>query len=126
MASGTNEYLKKGERGEEISQAQKKLNQLGFSLETDGIFGDATEKAVRELQSMFGYDADGIVGPGTRFLMDQQLGLGWNLKSPDAKRRAMEAQGKAVPPAPATAAPTGAGSGVQQKKAPPAKAPGKN
>ncbi len=89
MAEG---LLKKGSRGEPVSKLQSSLAKLGFQLEVDGIFGDATHRAVTKLQQMFGYDVDGIVGPGTRFLIDQQLGLGWNVNAPDAAERAKRAQ----------------------------------
>jgi hypothetical protein len=63
-------------------------------VKTDGIFGDDTETAVRELQTMFGYDVDGIVGPGTSKLIEQQIGYGWNKNAPDAFQKAQKAQGK--------------------------------
>lgn len=72
--------LKKGATGAAVSALQSKLNQLGYALNVDGAFGDDTERAVEHLQKSFGYDVDGIVGSGTHFLVDQQLGLGW--KSP--------------------------------------------
>ena len=41
------------------------LNTYGAGLETDGIFGQATEQAVRSFQSTHGLEVDGIVGPMT-------------------------------------------------------------
>jgi hypothetical protein len=35
---------------------------------------------VRSLQTVFGYDVDGVVGPATHKLIEQQLGYGWNLQ----------------------------------------------
>src|SRR5688572_24572411 len=92
----TDKLIRKGQRGEGVSSLQQKLNQLGYAVKTDGIFGDETEKAVREVQTMFGYDVDGIVGPGTSFLLDQQIGLGWNKNAPDAYEKAQSAQGKSA------------------------------
>ena len=75
------DIVKKGARGEDVKQVQEGLNRLGFGLATDGVFGDATYNAVITLQMIFGYDADGIVGPATRKLMESQAGYGWNLQA---------------------------------------------
>ena len=75
------ETVKKGSKGDTVKQLQTKLNQLGFKLATDGQFGDATHNAVITMQSIFGYDVDGIVGDGTWKLLDQQVGYKWNLES---------------------------------------------
>lgn len=91
------DIIRKGGRGDAVKATQEKLVKLGFDLKPDGIFGDATDGAVRQLQTLFGYDIDGIVGPATASLMDAQIGYGWNLKAPDAKARALAAQGKAPP-----------------------------
>lgn len=52
--------LKRGSRGEEVKQLQKKLN-----LMADGIFGELTYEAVREFQRVNGLKVDGIVGCAT-------------------------------------------------------------
>lgn len=92
MASGS--MLKQGSRGPEVTDLQQKLNQLGFGLEADGIFGAGTDAAVEELQCAFGYDVDGIVGPGTHGLIGKQVEFGWNISAEGAVKRALEAQGK--------------------------------
>ena len=71
--------LKQGSRGDEVRAMQDKLKQLGFSIDADGIFGDKTHAAIITLQTVFGYDIDGLVGPATLKLIDQQKGYGWNL-----------------------------------------------
>lgn len=86
--------LKKGSKGDAVEALQGKLQQLGFDVKTDGIFGPNTAEAVEELQSAFGYDVDGIVGKGTHGLIDAQVGYGWNVKSAGAIKSALEAQGK--------------------------------
>lgn len=86
--------LKNGSRGDEVKALQEKLVRLGFDLKPDGIFGPGTEKTVRELQRLFGYTVDGLVGEGTTKLVDAQLGYNWNAKAPDATERALRAQGK--------------------------------
>ncbi len=73
--------LKKGSSGEEVKALQEKLNSLGFSLNVDGEFGDATHNAIITVQSVFGYDVDGSAGPATHKLIEQQTGCGWNLSA---------------------------------------------
>jgi peptidoglycan hydrolase-like protein with peptidoglycan-binding domain len=79
--------LKKGSTGDEVKQVQNTLKKLGFALEPDGIFGDKTHNAVVTMQTIFGYDVDGLVGPATAKLLEQQAGFGWNL---DAARKAFD------------------------------------
>ncbi|MFT5355751.1 MAG: peptidoglycan hydrolase-like protein with peptidoglycan-binding domain [Polyangiales bacterium] len=86
--------LKNGSRGDDVTVLQGKLNQLGFGLDADGIFGDGTHKAIVDVQSMFGYTVDGLVGEGTMKLIDAQVGYGWNVTAPDAQEKALRAQGK--------------------------------
>lgn len=71
--------LKQGSRGDEVRSLQEKLKQLGFSIDADGIFGDKTHAAVITLQTVFGYNIDGLAGPATLKLVEQQAGLGWSL-----------------------------------------------
>ncbi len=62
-----------GSRGQEVRQIQQKLRQLGlYSGSVDGIYGTATQKAVRQFQKNCGITADGIAGPKTLLY----LGLG--------------------------------------------------
>ncbi|MBI4259060.1 MAG: N-acetylmuramoyl-L-alanine amidase, partial [Actinobacteria bacterium] len=53
-------------RGDDVRALQRRLNALGFDAgREDGIFGDRTERAVREFQRNVGREPDGIVGPET-------------------------------------------------------------
>lgn len=52
--------LKKGSRGDEVKRLQKLLN-----ITVDGVFGDDTEKAVKEYQLKNNLTVDGIVGNKT-------------------------------------------------------------
>ncbi|MCB9618491.1 MAG: peptidoglycan-binding protein [Sandaracinus sp.] len=88
--------MKNGSRGDDVKALQTKLGQLGYDLSADGIFGDGTEKVVRNLQTLFGYTVDGLVGEGTLGLIDAQVGYGWNASAPDATERALRAQGKSA------------------------------
>ncbi|MEL6501664.1 MAG: peptidoglycan-binding domain-containing protein, partial [Cyanobacteria bacterium J06623_1] len=52
--------------GEDVKYLQRRLNGIGFgSLVVDGIFGVATESAVKKFQKYYGLTADGIVGSQT-------------------------------------------------------------
>jgi len=57
--------LRHGDRNQDVRVLQQRLNQAGASLFVDGLFGDATENAVRAYQSKIGLVADGIAGPKT-------------------------------------------------------------
>ncbi|WP_052947657.1 peptidoglycan-binding domain-containing protein [Aneurinibacillus tyrosinisolvens] len=58
--------LRKGDRGEAVKQLQENLAAAGFSPGAiDGIFGNATENAVKQFQQDHQLVADGIVGQKT-------------------------------------------------------------
>lgn len=63
--------LRRGSRGNEVKLIQYYLNFLSFfnnrlpSIDADGIFGPATENAVKAFQSEYGLTVDGIVGRDT-------------------------------------------------------------
>ncbi len=58
--------LRPGMRGEAVRQLQEKLRAKGvYQGAIDGVFGSATEAAVREIQRRHNLISDGIVGPET-------------------------------------------------------------
>ncbi len=60
--------LRRGDVGESVRQMQVLLNAAGFNVGragTDGIFGNATDDAVRAFQTANGLTVDGICGPKT-------------------------------------------------------------
>ncbi|WP_338777930.1 peptidoglycan-binding protein [Metabacillus sp. FJAT-52054] len=62
----TGDTLKIGSRGDAVADLQRKLTKLGFNTGgIDGVFGPATDKAVRAFQKSKRLTADGIVGPKT-------------------------------------------------------------
>lgn len=64
---------KLGSRGDEVRSVQKKLKTLGYySGSIDGIYGVATQSAVKAFQKSCGITADGIAGSKTLLY----LGLG--------------------------------------------------
>ena len=55
-----------GSTGKDVEYLQRRLNGIGFgSLVVDGIFGVATEEAVKKFQKYYGLTVDGIVGSQT-------------------------------------------------------------
>lgn len=58
------DYLMDGDSNSAVAKLQKDLNKTGIKppLETDGIFGAATEKAVKSFQKANGLEVDGIWG----------------------------------------------------------------
>ena len=51
-----------GSQGSDVTELQKLLNNNGYSLDVDGIFGDNTQAAVKDYQQKNNLDVDGIVG----------------------------------------------------------------
>ena len=64
-----------GDRGQEVIEIQKQLMVLQYNVGTvDGVFGPATEKAVKDFQTAKGLKVDGIVNDVTyRNLMNKEL-----------------------------------------------------
>ena len=57
--------LRQGARSAEVSDLQGMLVQRGASIGVDGVFGPATQRAVKAYQKGAGLAADGVVGPAT-------------------------------------------------------------
>ncbi len=59
--------LKKGSRGQYVENLQGHLqDKIDATIKQDGVFGDATEKAVIAFQKKAGLTADGLVGKKTK------------------------------------------------------------
>ena len=54
-----------GSTGSTVSKLQTILNQHGYGLAVDGIFGEKTRAAVRDYQKRYNLKLDGIAGPET-------------------------------------------------------------
>ena len=54
-----------GSTGSAVSKLQTILNQHGYGLAVDGIFGENTRAAVRDYQKRYNLKLDGIAGPET-------------------------------------------------------------
>lgn len=57
--------LRKGMTGEHVRWLQQSLNELGYGLDADGVFGSGTEAAVRAFQADRGLSPDGVAGKKT-------------------------------------------------------------
>jgi peptidoglycan hydrolase-like protein with peptidoglycan-binding domain/GH24 family phage-related lysozyme (muramidase) len=58
--------------GQDVRALQQALARSGIALPADGIFGPATERAVRLFQANRGLVTDGVVGPRTWALLQNQ------------------------------------------------------
>ena len=54
-----------GSKGSDVTELQKLLNQNGYTLDTDGIYGSKTLAAVKDYQQKNNLAVDGIVGNNT-------------------------------------------------------------
>ena len=66
LTSAWGDAYKKGASGATVNEIQTRLKNWGYySGEVDGMFGSATEKAVKYFQQKNGLTADGVVGAQT-------------------------------------------------------------
>lgn len=76
----TRPLLRRGSKGPEVVEAQKKLMEIlqrSFRFGADGDFGSETEAAVREVQAQFGLAVDGVIGKDTwTLLLGQEVSVG--------------------------------------------------
>jgi Putative peptidoglycan binding domain len=59
------EQLAFGDRGAEVSKLQRALTRAGYPVAVDGVYGDDTKTAVKDLQADADLPQDGIAGPQT-------------------------------------------------------------
>ena len=64
-STGERRTLKKGCTGTDVYTAQRLLNAKGAGLQTDGVFGEKTERAIVAFQRAHGLLVDGVVGRET-------------------------------------------------------------
>ena len=62
--------IKRGSTGNSVKALQELLNKSGANLKVDGIYGPATEAAVRKYQKDNGYQQNGQVGTTLFGIMD--------------------------------------------------------
>lgn len=64
-AAGTKPLLEIGMSGDDVSELQTYLQEIGYDLPVTGYFGEMTEEAVKDIQRKAGLDIDGTVGEDT-------------------------------------------------------------
>jgi general secretion pathway protein A len=64
-------YLVKGTDVPDVLTVQRSLKEIGYEVETTGIYDEATFQGVKKFQGDLGLKADGIAGPRTRALLFQ-------------------------------------------------------
>ena len=68
--------LKKGSSGSEVRRLQEALKNAGYNLGVDGIYGDETERTVRQYQQANNLSVDGIAGSQTWDKLTGSAGTG--------------------------------------------------
>ncbi|NEP86048.1 MAG: peptidoglycan-binding protein [Okeania sp. SIO2C2] len=59
----------RGSSSDDVERLQMILNEMGYSLVVDGIFGSNTAAAVKGFQKDMSLEVDGIVGPLTWYVL---------------------------------------------------------
>ena len=57
--------VQRGATGPDVERLQRELSQRGYDIAVDGVFGEATETAVKKFQQDQNLTVDGIVGAQT-------------------------------------------------------------
>lgn len=71
--------LKKGQSGNNVTQLQADLKELGyFTLNPTGYYGDITVNSVKKFQADRGLAVDGIAGPNTLAAINSSLAQAYN------------------------------------------------
>ena len=65
--------LRLGSQGDEVTDLQSGLAAMSIECDIDGIFGPNTERAVKHFQAAYGLDSDGVAGPKTIALLDEEV-----------------------------------------------------
>ena len=78
------QVLKAGDRGSTVAALQRRLG-----IAADGVFGPATERAVKRFQRRRGLTPDGVVGPQTA----AALGIGLPARRAGGSRRSLAGAG---------------------------------
>lgn len=82
------QMLRFGSHSEAVRTAQAMLNQHGFGLVVDGIFGPLTHQAVIAFQRAKGLAVDGIIGPVTWSVLAEGSGDGTGTQTPPGEQPA--------------------------------------
>lgn len=63
---------KKGDKGNQIAEIQKRLVKYGYELSIDGIFGNDTFNAIWDFQKRLELSLDGVIGPETLAKLNEE------------------------------------------------------
>jgi len=66
QAAAERDFLENGDRGDAVVAMQNLLIALGHKITADGIFGPASESALKSFQTSRNLTADGVYGPQTK------------------------------------------------------------
>jgi hypothetical protein len=84
--------LRQNSTGDDVTEMQRRLKQLGFDVVADGLFGPGTQRAVLDFQRTRNLENhDGIVGPGTWAAMFATVPEAAEIKTPEAPAKKAEA-----------------------------------
>jgi murein L,D-transpeptidase YcbB/YkuD len=65
VVTSPSDNVRRGDTGSGVEQIQTALKAAGYDIGVDGVFGQITDRAVRDYQGKNGLAVDGIVGPNT-------------------------------------------------------------
>ncbi len=68
------QILERGDRGQQVEEIQTMLDNIGYDVEIDGVFGPWTERAVKDFQYNNNLKVDGIMGTSTRNALQNMQG----------------------------------------------------
>ena len=90
--------LRNGDQGTDVAYVQQRLRELGYlSGNADGVFGNATERAVKDFQAANGLTADGVVGNRTLAMLDSPSAKSKSAASASASTATDTSRATAVP-----------------------------
>lgn len=70
--------LSQGDQGQEVTDLQQKLQEQGYDINTDGVYGPNTQQKIIEFQYDQGWDADGVVDTPTLNALNNGSAAGGN------------------------------------------------
>ncbi len=74
-----------GDRGNQVKEIQQLLNNLGYDVSIDGIYGYRTKETIKDFQLSNGLTADGIVGDKTlNLLIERTKDIAYVVKEGDS------------------------------------------
>jgi hypothetical protein len=83
--------LRRGSSGPDVVALQRRLKVIGYDLKDDGIFGPATESALKRFQIAHSVGADGAVDKSTRDALDRVFASDIAKTDPPSDDRTTEA-----------------------------------